>query len=431
MGKPEIQNHAKPTIPPETSVSAQKQAEIPVRPSPHWSLPTAALILLTFLLYFLKDYLSPITLSIAILILLYPFWKNREIRPLIVLVWIIFAFAVWSRLSSLLAPFIIGFIVAYAFEPLVEWLEQHRLPRWLVIVIIILLVISTMGGIGILVVPRLVNEIKDLAGNIPQWAEQAWDWGIGTALPWIERLNLPLEDSLDNMKDKLPGLFTNFMKGLLNWSSSALVNAVGFVSGLANLILIPILSVYFLNEYKKIREWTYTLIPGRRKELAYKLYYNINNVVAAYIRGQLLVCLFLATWIGLGLWLWVGLPYALLLGITAGLANLVPYVGTSIAALLTVTVAVTQPDPIWTLVKTIIVFASAQSLEGNLLTPKIVGNRVGLPALLVIFVVLLCASLFGIIGMLVAIPISASIKVFLEVWLQHRKEQIGSDAKNV
>jgi predicted PurR-regulated permease PerM len=304
---------------------------------------------------------------------------------------------------------------------MVEWLEERKLPRALVITLIISAVLGTLIGIGILIIPRLVVEVGELASNLPHWVDSSWDWGEQVFLPWVEGLNLPLEGAYSKLREHLPQMLGSFSGKLMNWSSSAISGMAGLLSGLANLILIPIITIYFLNEYNQNKSRVYSIVPMKSKELAFQLYQKFDTVLAAYIRGQLLVCSFLAIWIGLGLWLFAGLPYALLLGIAAGLANLLPYIGTSIAALLTLIVAATQPDPLVTVVKALIVFATAQFLEGNLITPRIVGNRVGLHPLVVIFSVLLFATLFGFIGLLIAIPVAASANVVVKTWINHTK----------
>jgi len=388
---------------------------------PHWALISVILILFVTLLYMTKDQFGPVVISIMVFAMVYPYRRIREIQPIVILAFLLMSVLVWWRLQALLTPFITAFVIAYALDPMVEWLEARKLPRALVTTLIISAVLGTLIGIGILIIPRLVVEVGELASNLPHWVDSSWDWGEQVFLPWVEGLNLPLEGAYSKLREHLPQMLGSFSGKLMNWSSAAISGMAGLLSGLANLILIPIITIYFLNEYNQNKSRVYSIVPMKSKELAFQLYQKLDTVLAAYIRGQLLVCSFLAIWIGLGLWLFAGLPYALLLGIAAGLANLLPYIGTSIAALLTLIVAATQPDPLVTVVKALIVFATAQFLEGNLITPRIVGNRVGLHPLVVIFSVLLFATLFGFIGLLIAIPVAASANVVVKTWINHTK----------
>ncbi len=389
------------------------------RNTPHWSLVIAALILFSFLLYLIRDVLNPLIVSVGILIILYPSRRTREMQPMLLLIFIIALISIWLQFSTLIIPFIVAFTLAFALDPVVEWLVNRKLPRMVVILGLLVMVLGAMVGVGILVVPRLIEEIGDLAGNVPKWIDGAKYWGIHSFLPWLQAL--PFEDHVNKFQEKLPEILNRGIGKFANWSSTALSGMVNILSGIINLILIPILTIYFLNEFKRIREWTFSIIPGEKLRLAQDIFANVNVVLSAYIRGQLLVCTFIATWIGTGLWLFAGVPYALLLGITAGIANLIPYVGTYSAAIITIIIAATQPDPFITIFKSLIVFISAQALEGNLITPRVVGNRVGLHPLVVIFAVLLFASLFGIVGMLIAIPVTAIFKEVILVVSKHRK----------
>lgn len=390
------------------------------RTEPHWSLVVAALILFALLLYMVQEHLSPLTLALAILILLYPSRRTRELRPLLLLVGIALVVAIWWRLDSLLTPFIIAFVIAYALNPIVEWLESRKLPRLAVILCLLGLILGGMVGIGFLIVPRLIQELGDLAVNLPGWIELIRKWGENTFLPFMASLNLPLEGVLEQIQTGVLDIAQNLIGGFASWSARALTGIMTLISGIINLILIPILTIYFLNEFNRIREKSWNLVPERHKKLALELYSGVNRVLSGYLRGQMLVSLFLASWIGLGLWLVAGVPYALLLGISAGLLNLMPYIGTASALVLTMLVSLFQPSPIGTAFKALIVFVSAQTLEGNLITPRFVGDRVGLHPLVIIFLVLLFATLFGFIGLLVAIPVGASVRVMFDVWYKKR-----------
>jgi len=340
-------------------------------------------------------------------------------QPMLILIFIIALFSIWMQFSTLIIPFIVAFTLAFALDPVVEWLVNRKLPRMVVILGLLVMVLGAMVGVGILVVPRLIEEIGDLASNVPKWLDGAKYWGIHSLLPWLQAL--PFEDHVNKFQEELPQILNKGIGKFANWSSSALSGIVNILSGIINLILIPILTIYFLNEFKRIKEWSFSIVPDEKLAFVQEIFSNVNVVLSAYIRGQLLVCTFIATWIGTGLWLFAGVPYALLLGITAGIANLIPYVGTYSAAIITIVIAATQPDPIMTIFKSLIVFISAQALEGNLITPRVVGNRVGLHPLVVIFAVLLFASLFGIVGMLIAIPVTAIFKEVILVVSKHRK----------
>ncbi len=391
------------------------------RIAPHWSLLVAALIIFAFLIDTVRPYINPLSMSVAILILLYPSRRIRAIKPLLFLAFIVAIISIWWRLSALLTPFFIAFILAYAFNPLVEWLAGRNFPRLVVILGLIIVLLALLVGGAILVLPRLWEEINNLANVVPNWIEEVKKWGENYLFPWLKAFNIPVKTIWGEVQPRLPNILNSIFSTFADWSGKALSGIIGFIAGLFNLILIPILMIYFLNDFPKIRRWVYSLFPDDYKADAYKAYNELNTVLSAYIRGQLIVCLFLATWIGIGLLIFAKLPYALILGAAAGILNLLPYVGTTSALILTLVVAMFQPAPVATALKSLVVFVTAQSIEGNFITPRIVGDRVGLHPVVVIFVVLLFATLFGFVGMLIAIPVGASTNVLYKVWAERMK----------
>lgn len=388
-----------------------------LRIAPHWSLLTAALIIFAFLLYEVRDQISPLLLCVAILALLYPSRRIRAIKEFLVLVLIGLLVLFWVRFSSLLWPFVVSFILAYAFDPFITWCSRRGIPR---MTAVLGLVIGLLGLVVLalyLVVPAMVNEIATLATAGPTFLTDARQWFLQVVLPWLVKVNIPTDEIWAQLQPRLPGMVKTLISGFSNWTAGALTGALSFIVGLANLILIPFVTIYLLDDFPRIRRWVYQQFPDKFKEDVFRGYLGINEAISAFIRGQLLVCLFLAIWIGLGLLFIAKVPYALLLGSVAGLLNLIPYVGTTSALIVTVGVAMFQDDPIMTTLKALIVFVSAQTLEGNYITPKIVGDKVGLHPVAIMFAVLFFASLFGVPGMLVAIPVTAIGKVVLQVWI--------------
>ncbi len=386
------------------------------RIAPHWSLLAAALVIWAFLIDMIRPFLSPLSMSVAILLLLYPSRRIRAIKPLLFLALSTAIISLWWRLSGLLTPFIIAFLLAYAFDPLIEKAEKRGIPRLAAVLVLMLGLAGILIGIGILVVPKLLEEISTLAVAVPDWVALIRAWVGSELLPWAARMNIPTDQIWHEVQPRLPSMFKTLMGGLADWGARAVSGAIALVTGVANLVLIPILTIYFLNDFAKLRSWTYRLFPSDLKEDALKAYYQLNDAISAFVRGQMLVCLFLATWIGGGLVLFVHLPYSILIGVAAGFLNLIPYVGTTTALIVTLVVSMFHTDPVLTALKALAVFVSGQTLEGNLLTPRIVGDKVGLHPLAVIFLVLLFAAFFGIIGMLLAIPVGAASKVLFNVW---------------
>jgi len=394
------------------------------RIAPHWSLIVAALVLWIFLIHSIRDVLGPLTLSFGILLLLYPSRRIRAIKPLLFLAFLTALISLWLRLSALLLPFIASFALAYAFDPVITWAVRKGVRRSIAVLALVLGFIAVMFEAAYLVFPILIEEVRDLAMAVPGWIEAVKMWAQTVVLPWLKSVEVPTDRIWAELQPRMPNILKGVVTGVADWSGKALSGIFAVIAGLANLILIPILTIYFLNDFDRLRRWVYSKFPEEMKPDALKAYQRLNESISAFVRGQLLVCLFLAIWIGAGLYLWADVPYAILLGIAAGILNLIPYVGTTIALIVTMSISLFQPEPVSTAVKALIVFVTAQTLEGNLITPRIVGDKVGLHPLIVIFVVLLFAALFGVFGMLIAIPFAASAKVLWEVW-RERKERLG------
>jgi predicted PurR-regulated permease PerM len=394
------------------------------RIAPHWSLLVAALVLWAFLIDLVRPYLNPLTLSIGILLLLYPSRRIRAIKPLLFLALVTALISMWWRLHTLITPFILAFLLAFALEPIIAWSVRRGLPRLVSILVLVALLAGLIIASVLLVLPKFVDEVGTLAESAPQWFTTIKTWFIEVFVPWAHSLNIPTEHIWHEIQPRLPGMANSLMDGAIDWVSQAVGGILGLITGIANLILIPILTIYFLNDFPKLRSWVYRLFPEEYQPDALLAYNRLNEVLSAFLRGQLIVCLFLATWISTGLALFAGLPYAILLGTAAGFLNLIPYVGTTFALIVTMIVAMFQPNPVPTALIALVVFVTGQSLEGNLLTPRIVGDKVGLHPIVVIFVVLLFATLFGVIGMLIAIPASAGAKVLWDVW--RRRVQINA-----
>lgn len=397
----------KPTSNARKTAVKTKSADQPVSPL-LWLGVMSALVLITMLVYQLRDRLDPIILALAILVIIYPHRKIRGVLPILLLTMMVLLMGIWWRLSSLLIPFIVAFVIAYMLNPFMEWLEARKIPRQIVVAVLAVAVLVLVVGTGILIVPRLIEEVATLASNIPDWIDSSGDWGRWTLLPWLQGLGLPVADLETRLQSELPNLVEGALGRFSSISASTLEGLSSLLSGLANLVLIPILTVYFLFEYRSIRRRAYRLIPETHRELGLKIYERLNGVLSAFFRGQILVVIFLATWISLGLWLIADIPYALLLGICMGFLNLIPYIGYLLGLTLTIMIAMFQPDPLFTSLKALVVFFSAQSLEGNLITPRLVGDKVGLHPIVVILTVLVFGTLWGVMGMLLAIPVTAS-----------------------
>ncbi|WP_028238500.1 AI-2E family transporter [Stutzerimonas azotifigens] len=314
-------------------------------------------------------------------------------------------------LIPILTPFLVGMLLAYLGDPLVDRLERWRLSRtWGVVVVFALFSLLCLLALLVLV-PMLGRQLVHLY----QLAPLALDWLQQSLLPWVES-QLGLDPDfwrVDRLKTAFAGHLgsTTDLVGMV--LSRATASSLALLAWVGNLLLIPVVSFYLLRDWDLIMAKLRGLLPRRREGLVVRLMSECHEVIGAFLRGQLLVMLALAVIYAGGLML-VGLDLGLLIGVLAGLASIVPYMGFVVGIGVAVVAALFQfgLDP-YPLLGVAAVFTVGQLLEGMLLTPWLVGDRIGLHPVAVIFAVLAGGQLFGFTGVLLALPVAAVIMVLL------------------
>lgn len=314
-------------------------------------------------------------------------------------------------LTPILSPFLVGILLAYLGDPLVDRLERCKLSRtWAVIAVFTLFSLLLLLLLLVLL-PMLGKQLMHLY----QLAPLALDWLQQQALPWLQQ-QLGLEEDfwrLDQLKAALSGHLgsTTDLVGVI--LSQATASSLALLAWVGNLLLVPVVSFYLLRDWDLIMAKLRSLLPRRREDVVMTLIGECHEVIGAFLRGQLLVMLALAVIYASGLML-VGLELGLLIGVLAGLASIVPYMGFVVgfgAAVIAVLFQFgLEPYPLLGIAA---VFTVGQVLEGMLLTPMLVGDRIGLHPVAVIFAVLAGGQLFGFTGVLLALPVAAVIMVLL------------------
>ncbi|QJD57517.1 AI-2E family transporter [Pseudomonas sp. gcc21] len=313
-------------------------------------------------------------------------------------------------LSPILSPFLIGMLLAYLGDPLVDRLESYGMSR----VVGVLVVFAAGAGILalalVVLIPLLGNQISALREQIPDMLR----WITEVALPWIQtRTGVPitevrLSDVGERIRENL-GENTGVVGALL---AQATRSTMGLLTWVVNFVMIPVVGFYLLRDWDVIVARIKGLLPRDHEPLVVKLAHDCDEVLGAFIRGQLLVMLGLGILYSLGLWA-VGLELALLIGMVAGLASIVPYLGFAVGMAAALVAAIFQFGDVAHLVAVVAVFTVAQTIEGTVLTPWLVGDRIGLHPVAVIFAVLAGGHLFGFVGILLALPVAAVIMVLV------------------
>jgi predicted PurR-regulated permease PerM len=322
---------------------------------------------------------------------------------------IVFLLIVWL-LNDILLPFVVGMAVAYFLDPVVVRLQRLGLSRtWATTTVTILAVLITVG-VGMAILPPLFSEVQSLIVNAPQYFVQAAARLQPLVEPLREKLGLPSLSLQDLQADAT------------QWAGQALAvvgslaggiarRGVALINLLALIFLTPVVTFYLLRDWEKVIAAIDGALPLDHADTIRKLAHQSNAAIAGYVRGQVLVCISLAAIYAIGLSL-VGLQFGLIIGLIAGAISFIPFVGTFSGAVMALGMALAQFPPDWMgVVKVAIVFLFGQMMEGNVLSPKLVGDRVGLHPVWIMFALLAGGSLFGFVGVLIAVPVAAVIGV--------------------
>ncbi|MDH1265831.1 AI-2E family transporter [Pseudomonas sp. GD03944] len=314
-------------------------------------------------------------------------------------------------LHPILSPFLVGILLAYLGDPLVDRLERHKLSRTWGVVVVFTLFSLVLAILLLVLIPMLGRQLVRLYELAPQMI----DWVQHQVLPWVQ-LKLGLSEGFwrfDQLKAAFSehlGKTTDIAGGIL---SQVTASSLALMAWLANLLLIPVVSFYLMRDWDVMMTKLRGLLPRSREGIVVQLVGECHEVLGAFLRGQLLVMLALGAMYAVGLML-IGLELGLLIGILAGLASIVPYLGVVVGLGAAITAGLFQFGvEFYPLLGICVVFMVGQLLEGMLLTPLLVGDRIGLHPVAVIFAIMAGGQLFGFTGVLLALPVAAVIMVLL------------------
>jgi len=311
-------------------------------------------------------------------------------------------------LAPVLTPFVAAALLAYIGDPLADRLQRLKLPRTLAVVAVFLLTFLMLGLLVLLVGPLIRSQVGALLDALPDIViqfEQVW-------LPNIaEMLNLEIGEDIG-----IGAFIARYGDMAGSWGTKVLLSVTqsggAVAAAVLSLFLVPILTFYLLRDWDSIVHHFGALIPSDHRATVIGLAKETDDVLGAFLRGQILVMLALSVIYSVGLGL-IGLKYAIAIGVVSGLVSFVPYLGFVFGIVLASLTVALEPNPIWQLVGVVVTFTVAQVLEGSLLTPKLVGDRIGLHPVLIIFAVAAGGQLFGFFGILLALPAAAVLSVLV------------------
>lgn len=305
-------------------------------------------------------------------------------------------------LGNILVPFLLGAALAYVLNPLARRLERLGLSRLLAVALIAILVLVIIALAILLILPVLVSEVGEFVKAMPVLGERL----LGVIEPWLP---MPLEnigERIASMGEALRTSGSSVLQGVLSGVMSA-VNVV------VMLLLAPVIAFYLLLDWDRMIARIDALLPREHVETIRGIMREIDRTLAAFLRGQALVCLILGAGYAVALML-VGLESALFAGLLAGFISFIPYLGALIGGAVAVGLALAQFWGEWWQVGVVVaIFVIGQFIEGNILSPRLVGGSVGVHPVWIIFALSVMGALFGFVGLLIAVPVAAVVAVLV------------------
>ncbi|MBA4538528.1 AI-2E family transporter [Bacillus aquiflavi] len=328
---------------------------------------------------------------LLLFIVTFIFWKLQQ-------VWL----PILKVTMTILSPFLIAAFITYLLNPIIERLHDSGLHRGVSVLIIYLLF---FGGVGYALykgIPVFIDELKDLSEDVPAFAEQYRNWLSSIqkeAAAWPNGIKERIYDGIIEMEKAIDRFLTSILNGMLN-----VLNAFVLIA------LIPFIAFYMLKDYNVLKKAVWYLTPRKWRKEGVLFLQDVDQSLGGYIRGQLLVCVIVGALSALLLWL-IGMKYALLLGFIIGITNVIPYFGPLIGAFPAVVIAATTSMKM--VVITLVIVFTLQFVEGNILSPFIVGKTLQMHPLLIMFSLLAGGEIAGILGLILAVPVLAILRVGL------------------
>ncbi len=315
--------------------------------------------------------------------------------------------------STVFLQLFIAFALAYILNPAVEFLESKRVNRIVSILIVFGIALVVCSGFTVFMVYSISSELSSMQLNLPGYAQHLYEVtpvtvksSLGIETP--DKLVLRMNELLQQARDIAPTL----IKPVMAFLQKAFSSTIGLILALLGYIIIPVYLFYLLTDWPQLKVFLESFIPERFRAAYAEKLAEVDTVLAGFIRGQLSVCAILAVLYSIGLY-FIGIDLAIAIGTLAGVTFIIPYVGTVIGIVLSMVMAFLKFHDILHPLLCLGWFSLVQGLEGSIITPKVVGNTVGLHPLVAIVALLIGGQIFGLMGMLLAVPVVAVLQVFL------------------
>ena len=379
---------------------------------PHVLLYISLLLIAAFVI--LSPAFSPIWLLIVVLAMLWPQRKTENARPIYLLTILLLLFYILFSYFSILVPFIIGIGIAYVLTPVVDLLEQKKIPRIVAILICLIPIVAFFPLLIFFIVSGLIDELQGLIAILPNVVQQGQDY-FRVAIDKLVELGVDVDPNL--LSNTLTTQLNNILTGLFSAISQIGRGIGSIVAVIYNVIVIPLSAYLFLADRNKIMEWFRNLFAPKESKRIDGFIKRLNSSLARFFRGQIILMTTVGFIVGFALWI-MGIKYYLLLGMIAGAFNLIPNIGYILSFIPAILIGVTSPNPLVNVIKIVSVYIGEQLLENFFLGPLIVGHASKLHPMVVMIVLIIGGITFGFWGVLLAIPVTIFVREFMNYFLE-------------
>ncbi len=339
--------------------------------------------------------------------------RHKKLAFYVILVLILAAAALFiytyrEKISRVLSPFLITILLVYIVKPLSDKLTAKKVRVSVSILIVYLFILAAMVATSIYLIPELTTNIRDLMETLPQLMssyEKIFNNVLGmiNSSNWSEQVKGAIFDQIEDIVSQAQDFLVKFLE-------NGLKLAVDMVRIIVDITVALVITYYVIKDGEKFKEYALLLLPSRWRSGLISTGKEVNRILAGFIQGQLIIALIVGILESIGLMI-IKMRYPLALGMIGGLANVIPYFGPYIGVIPAVAIALTisPMKAVWT----VVVFLAVQQIDNNFISPKMIEGKLGLHPVATIFAVLVGGEFFGIMGMLVAVPVMAILRVFI------------------